>query len=126
MDAATPSLNYTGYKDYFLKKTDSEIKKVIDKLKSVDEFDNKIFIITADHGHTAMPWNYKVDITNPATGQVKSVTPETSCELKLDKFDTFKVQAPEQANNNLHIWELGEVMRAVGDSGGMQYKVLAP
>jgi len=115
-----------AYKSYFTGTTDDYIMNLTKWLKSNDEFDNKIFIVVADHGHTAMPWDYKVDINNPVTGKVTSVTPETSCELKLDKFDAFKVQAPEQANNNLHIWELGEVFKAIGKSGGTQYKVLAP
>ena len=45
---------YSGYRDYFRRKTDAEIKQVIDKLKELGEFDNKIFIITADHGMTEM------------------------------------------------------------------------
>ncbi len=118
-----------GYREFFRKTTDDEIEDIVNWLKKYGEFDNKIFIITADHGHTAMPADYKVDITNPATGQVKTVTPETSCELILKKFDTFKVQAPELANNNLHIWELGEVLKLTGflkGADGLDFAVMAP
>jgi len=49
-----------------------------------------------------------------------------SCKLKLENFGNKKVQFPEQANNNLHIWELGEVLKAAGIESGLNYKVLAP
>jgi len=52
MDGRTT--NYTGYTDYFQRKTDAEISILVDKLKELGEFDNKVFIITSDHGHTAM------------------------------------------------------------------------
>lgn len=114
------------YRDYFIETTDFYIGETVKLLKGLDEFDDKIFIITSDHGATGMPYDYTVGITNPATGQVKTVMPETSCELIFDKFDTFKVQAPEQANNNLHIWELAEVMKSIGEDGWEVYKILAP
>lgn len=114
------------YRDYFKSVTDDYISKLTDRLKDLDEFDNKIFIIVADHGMTAMPWNYTVPITNPVTGQTKQIKPETSCSLKLEKFDAYKVQAHEQANNNLHIWELGEILKTAAEESGLFFKVLAP
>ncbi len=113
------------YADYVKSTTDGKLKKIVNALKDEDEFDNKIFIIVSDHGETAMPWDYNVDVTNPATGQVKSLTPETSCELNMKNFDTFKVQAPEQANNSLHIWEMGEMFTSFAPSSA-GIKLLAP
>ena len=117
------------YASYVKSTADDKVSQIVKALKGQDEFDNKIFIIVSDHGETAMPWDYNVETTNPETGQVKSVTPETSCELKLEKFDTFKVQAPEQANNSLHIWELGEMFKQTGfykGADGLDFAVMAP
>ena len=40
------------------------------------------------------------------------------------------IQDSEKANNNLHIWEMGEVIKAIGSIQGTvgrnKYKVLAP
>jgi len=45
-----------SYKGYFKDTTDKiYIQNFIDWLKKYGEFDNKVFIIVADHGHTAMP-----------------------------------------------------------------------
>ena len=128
--ASNSSENYTGYKDYFKKKTDVEIKKVIDKLKALDEFDNKIFIVTSDHGHTAMPDAVPTKLYE-ATPDERTVTPDVACELKLTGFGKKgKSEDAELANNNLHIWELGEVMKAVGSIQNTvvrnKYKLLVP
>ena len=121
-----------SYIQFFKDNSDEGIRKIVNELKNGGEFDNKIFIITADHGHTAMPHNYTVDITDPETGQTKSVIPDTSCKLKLKHFDRKDIQEPELANNNLHIWELGDYLKTVGEvveqATGIQLenKVLAP
>ena len=45
-----------AYKGYFTTTIDDGyIKQFVDWLKAKGEFNNKIFIIVADHGHTAMP-----------------------------------------------------------------------
>ncbi len=118
----------TGYRDYFLNNTDEFIKKMVNKLKELDEFYNKIFIIVADHGMTAMPDSSQMVLEEKdENGNViKTWYGDASCKLKIEKFGTKKVQYPELANNNLHIWELGEVLKIVGENGLEQYKVLAP
>ncbi|HDL01642.1 MAG TPA: hypothetical protein ENH23_05350, partial [candidate division Zixibacteria bacterium] len=118
-----------SYIQFFKDNSDEGIRKIVNELKNGGEFDNKIFIITADHGHTGMPHNYTVDITDPETGQTKSVIPDTSCKLKLKHFDRKDIQEPELANNNLHIWELGEVLNLTGflkGTEGLDFAVLAP
>ncbi len=47
--------SYNNYIDFIKKHTDEEISEIVKTLKDYDEFDNKIFIITSDHGHTGMP-----------------------------------------------------------------------
>ncbi|MEW5744066.1 MAG: alkaline phosphatase family protein [Nitrospirota bacterium] len=120
-----------GYRSYFISNTDMYIKKMVARLKELDEFDNKIFIIVADHGHTAMPTNmtYRdrnwlgVTVVKPA---------EISCKLKLNLADPLNpedytsAQKAELANNNLHIWELAEMLKSIGELGLAPYKVLAP
>lgn len=129
-----------GYVNFFKNMTDVQVKNIVDALKGQDEFDNKIFIITADHGHTAMPTDltytktvtqvdefgaeYTIDLPKPA---------EMSCELKTDfQIDPNNPDAgknnrrAEQANNNLHIWELGEILKAAAEESGLYYKLLAP
>jgi hypothetical protein len=60
---------------------------------------------------------------------------EMSCALKLDFGDDpdhpyagLNNQNAERENNNLHIWELGEVMKEAGKftGGNYSYRVLAP
>ncbi len=126
----------SGYTGYFKNKTDVNAKKIVDALKAQDEFDNKIFIITADHGHTAMPTNLTYPITLEwidESGNVQTQDDyreaEMSCLLKLKGFNKKEVQLPEKANNNLHIWELGELFKITGQikgSAGLNYAVLAP
>ncbi len=131
-DAHVKGMN--GYATYFKEITDIQIKDILNTLKSQGEFDNKIFIVTADHGHTAMPTDltYKskwlgIDVDRPA---------EMSCVLKTDFGDSdnpnTRAQNAERENNNLHIWELGEMMRGLptGDvtpeGETIYHKVLAP
>jgi len=124
------------YRDYFVNTTDTYINKVVNRLKELDEFDNKIFIITADHGHTAMPTGLKFKYGTWLGIFDNYEDADTSCELKLDFVDpespsaTYKKQMAEKENNNLHIWELGEVFRAVGSIQGTvvrnKYRLLVP
>src|SRR3989304_7168950 len=98
-------------------------------------FDNKIFIITADHGHTAMPTDLTYRDKNWLGVEVDKPA-EMSCKLKLDFGDPEKPnsitreQLAELNNNNLHIWELGEVFKAAGSIQNTvvrnKYKILAP
>ncbi len=113
------------YKGYFTSTTDDYISKFVAKLKTLGEFDNKIFIIVADHGMTAMPIFGKVTLY-PGTEDERDVTPDTSCKLTVEKFNKRNVQDSEKTNNNLHIWELGEMMKAVGVNGWGEYQILAP
>ncbi len=111
------------YRDYFMKTTDEYIREVVDRLKKLGEFDNKIFIITADHGHTAMP----TDLPQIPDEEGNMYDADTSCKLKLDDFDKDDRKYPELANNNLHIWELGEVFTLFpSPTPGVELKVLAP
>ncbi|HEC97312.1 MAG TPA: hypothetical protein ENI58_04050, partial [Nitrospirae bacterium] len=59
----------SDYLNFLIKTTDQEILKVVNALKHKGEFDNKIFIITADHGHTAMP--HPIYYKDPKDGQQK-------------------------------------------------------
>ena len=116
------------YQDFFLDMTDSLVESIVKKLKDKDEFDNKIFIITADHGHTAMPTNlkYKREQTILIGENEQTIIDyppaEMSCKLKLD----FQIsptypnvgrnnRRSELANNNLHIWELAEVFSKLSE-----------
>jgi hypothetical protein len=126
------------YTDHFKTVTDKYIKAMVADLKTLDEFDNKIFIIVADHGHTAMPTNLTYERTLTYMNDMGShdVTDypfaEMSCKLKLnfrnsdDPNMAMEAVEAELNNNNLHIWELGEVMKAIGENGWGQYKVLTP
>lgn len=121
-----------GYKDYFKDTTDKEyIQKFVDWLKKKGEFDNKVFIIVADHGHTAMPDSSQmtIDERDEDGNLINTWNGYNSCELKLDKFNSKKVYYPELANNNLHIWELGEMFKSVGlniEDSTWWFKVLVP
>src|SRR3989304_5125898 len=126
-----------AYKEYFTGKTDDYVNKFVANLKELEEFDNKIFIIVADHGLTAMPTDLKYKDINWLDITVQKDA-EISCKLKLNFIDPenhdhiTSAQRAEQANNNLHIWELGEMLKAVGEvveqaTGiGLGKKVLAP
>jgi hypothetical protein len=125
------------YPDFFRDMTDSLIGSMVKKLKEKEEFDNKIFVIVADHGHTAMPTNLKYklpvktyDLADNTIETIQEFNAEMSCKLKLDfgSMDEPDVKAmkAEQANNNLHIWELGEVLKTAAEESGLEYKVLAP
>ncbi|HDL15931.1 MAG TPA: hypothetical protein ENH28_07265, partial [Euryarchaeota archaeon] len=123
------------YRDYFMKTTDEYIREVVDRLKKLGEFDNKIFIITADHGHTAMPTNLTYKDKNWLGMEVERPA-EMSCKLNLDFVDpdnpnaVTREQLAELNNNNLHIWELGEIFKAVGSIQNTvvrnKYRLLVP
>jgi predicted AlkP superfamily pyrophosphatase or phosphodiesterase len=131
-----------GYANFFKNTTDPQVKQVVEALKDKDEFENKIFIVTADHGHTAMPTNlqylYESPLYDPETGDFIRINQtyreaEMSCELKTNfafnskySYAGKNARNAERENNNLHIWELGEMMRAIGENGWGQYKILAP
>jgi len=121
------------YKDFFMGSTlfpesiDNHIKDIVDRLKELDEFDDKIFIITADHGMTAMHYNFTTIRINPETQTPVPIHPEASCKLKLEDFDEFIPQASEGANNNLHIFEWAEMMKELQKANtALGYRVLAP
>src|SRR3990172_793390 len=98
-------------------------------------FDNKVFIITADHGHTAMPTDLKYKDKNWLGMEVLKDA-EMSCKLNLNFGDEEKpdtgAQKAEKNNNNLHIWELGEYLKTVGEfveqatTQVVENKILAP
>jgi len=88
-------------------------------LKARDEFDNKIFILTSDHGHTAMP-----EFGLQALPDGRVVEPDTSCKLNLKDFGDIDIQDSEKYNNNLHIWELARLFQQFGSTEGL--KLLVP
>jgi hypothetical protein len=111
-----------GYANYFRTIADVKIAQIVKALKDQGEFDNKIFIIVADHGHTEMPTDLKYKKTmvsiDPESGTsntwLQDATAEMSCELKTNFQDNPKepyagrnAREAERNNNNLHIWELG-------------------
>jgi len=110
------------YRDYFINTTDSYIETVVNRLKDLGEFDNKIFIITTDHGFTEMPEFGEVTLPDGRT-----VEPDTSCKLNVEDFDDIDIQDSEKYNNNLHIWELGEVFEQFPITNtGIELRILTP
>jgi hypothetical protein len=115
---------YTG----FLKEiTDQRIKDLVNELKRYDEFDDKIFIITSDHGHTGMP--HPIYYKDPKDGQQKEA--DTSCEFNIKNFNKKNTQNKEKYNNNLHIWELANLLGVISQGQGLRdrgivYKLLVP
>ena len=113
----------SGYTEFFSETTDDEIEDIVNWLKKYDEFDNKIFIITADHGHTAMP--HPMYYKDPKDGQQREA--DTSCKLNLKDFDKENIQNKEKYNNNLHIWELANLFTLFPSPyPDIKLKVLAP
>ncbi len=116
-----------NYIKFFTGTTDAKIQQIVTALKAQDEFDNKIFIITADHGHTAMPIFGTITLPDGRT-----IVPDTSCKLNVNNFNRKNVQDAELANNNLHIWELAEIMKELPtgevtpEGKATYYKILAP
>ena len=111
------------YPWYFTQTTDMRVQDIVKALKDQDEFDNKIFIVVADHGHTAMPEG--LTRTDKKTG--KQYKADISCELKADNFDDPKKQLAEMANNNLHIWELANLFTQFPSTvSGVTLRLLAP
>ncbi len=121
-----------SYKTYFKSNTDSFIKKFVEKLKDMGEFYNKVFIIVADHGTTAMPESSAmkyIQVKKDEDGNITSTRPwygYDACELQLEKMDKDKFKYTEQANNNLHIWELGEMLKNAKKNKLGDYLILAP
>jgi len=61
------------------------------------------------------------------TEDERSTTPDTSCELTLEKFNKRTVQDAERNNNNLHIWELVNLFSVFpSPDKNKQFKILAP
>jgi len=126
-------LNGMGnYKNYFTGTTDVNVKTIVDALRYQDEFENKIFVIVADHGQTAMPTNLSYPLTLESVDVDGIVLPsitinlpvEMSCELKLEGFNKKEVPLPEKFNNNLHIWELANLFQQFDPAEG--WRLLVP
>jgi hypothetical protein len=121
-----------GYVNFFKNTADAQADDIVEALKKQDEFDNKIFIVTADHGHTAMPLPDQMTLPIPIKNEIGQVIDwkiwqgDALCELKLNNLNTDKSKYPELANNNLHIRELATMFNKVGTIFGLNYKVLAP
>ena len=121
------------YTDYFKGSIDGYIENFVQKLKDLDEFDDKLFIIVADHGMTAMPTDLKYKVKNWPTLIPIEKAAEAECKLNL-KFAnpfipelTYEKLIAEKANNNLHIVEFAEALKMLGESrSDLLYKVLAP
>lgn len=127
LDHAAHGEGMGSYVDFFKNTTDPEILKTISALKKEGEFDNKIFIILSDHGMTAMPDSSQMVLEerDEDGNLIKSWQGDASCKLKLDGFGNRKVQFPELANNNLHIWELANLFKQF-PYASIELKVLAP
>jgi hypothetical protein len=127
----------SGYKNYFTETVDVQIKSIVATLKGFDEFDNKMFIIVSDHGETQMPVDLKYEKTEESIDIEGYALPipnlielpiDMSCSLKTN-MDNEDVQLSESANNNIHIWELGEIFYNAGDimsDDSMNFSVMAP
>jgi predicted AlkP superfamily pyrophosphatase or phosphodiesterase len=121
LDHEAHILGMHEYKNYVIDDTDRYVKYLVDWLKEEehDEFDNKIFIVVADHGMMAMPTDLRYERTQTHEDDmgIHELTEypyaETSCKLNLD-FDSSDAKEAERHNNNLHIWELGEVIAFFG------------
>ncbi|MEK7801287.1 MAG: alkaline phosphatase family protein, partial [Pseudomonadota bacterium] len=129
-----------GYKSYFTDTVDEQVKSIVATLKAFDEFDNKIFIVVADHGETQMPTNltYKKTVAHidPITYNV-SIWQEDKpinmdCALKTvfqdnpnDRYAGKNAMNDERSNNNLHIWELANLFLQFPDPN-VPTKVLVP
>jgi hypothetical protein len=121
-----------SYKNYFMETTNSQVGNIVKALKDKDEFDNKIFIIVSDHGHTEMPTNLSyeqeellIDINTGATYTAAFYRAiDMSCELKTD-MKKWEVKESELKNNNLHIWELGTLFTSFAPSSA-GIELLAP
>jgi hypothetical protein len=126
------------YRKFFTDTTDAKVGVVIKALKDQDEFENKIFIVVADHGHTAMPEDLRYErsrsvldadgnIQRDISGNPELITDyppaDLSCSLNQDFRSTDKQEA-ERGNNNLHIWELGEMFQQLDPAEG--WKLLVP
>jgi hypothetical protein len=122
------------YSKFFKGTTEDEVNDIVNWLKEHGEFDNKIFIIVSDHGMTAMPTDLTYERTRKwfdADGNEHTIVDypkaEMSCKLKIDGFNKEKNQVPELSNNNLHIWELADVLRALNERKlELSYRVVAP
>jgi hypothetical protein len=137
-DAHLKGMGKDEYVDFFKDSTDPRVEDIVKALKGQDEFDNKIFITVADHGHTQMPENLTYKAKEKILGSIDvkiEMQAEMSCELKLDfaepsstdddsqVFDAYNRKEAERNNNNLHIWELVSLFAQFPDPN-MPIKVL--
>lgn len=140
-DHGAHHLGMETYGKFIKENTDEGIRKLVKALKDAGEFENKIFIIVSDHGMTAMPTNLKfkksltvLDAEGNEHAQELISPAEMSCELKLNfQIDPLNPDAgknnrkAELANNNLHIWELADVLKGLQKKKKeLSYRVLAP
>ena len=65
-----------SYIQFFKDNTDKGISDIVKALKEADEFNNKIFLIVADHGHTQMPTFADINLPD---GTI--IMPNTTCKL---------------------------------------------
>jgi hypothetical protein len=93
------------YRGYLTETLEPRVTNVVNELRSLDEFYNKIFLITADHGHS----------------RISDDASETyPCYLELGAGTNWlkDMNEPEvrgleiEHNNNLHIWELARIIAA--------------
>jgi hypothetical protein len=135
----------SGMSDYtrFVRETlDSKIEDIVDALKRQDEFDNKLFIVVSDHGHTAMPTDLTyiqevpmqdMETQEPYVAQFVRQA-EMSCVLKTNfavnasnDYEGKNAQNAELNNNSLHIWELANLFTLFPSPvPGVTLKILAP
>ena len=121
-----------AYKEYFTTKTDPLISQIVTRLKNLGEFNNKIFIIVADHGHTAMPDSSQMTYTQTKKDEDGNIQSQkkwngyNDCKLNLE-MNKENVKYPEIANNNLHIWELANLFNVFPSPDQTKpFKILVP
>ena len=91
------------YKRFFADSTDQQLQRFVETLRALDEYYNKIIILTADHGHTNM-----VDVSDELA----------PCELRKGLPPLIERPGRTQervGNNNLSSWELAHLLDVVND-----------
>lgn len=107
------------------------IAPFVDKLKEVGQFYNKVFLITSDHGHTEMATNLTYRDKN-WLGMETDYPADTDCSYKVNFVDPKKPEhvksalKAELANNNLHVWELGNLLTQFAKPEETGLLLLAP